>query len=172
MGICFEHVFPCGRKIQYVGMDAEWNPYTRGLRLLQISFMNHVFLVDDLRLMKSVLLYLNRIYKVGCGFRNDLSVFEINFPDLEMDANMMIDIQTVAKTIDPSIRKVGLVSLADVYLNIQLDKEINHNLWKRRVLPPELIEYAINDVNAITQVFHVMLMNVTYEGLRIGTLRS
>jgi ribonuclease D len=152
--------------IQYIGIDAEWSPNDKRIRLLQVSCKTSVFLIKGFRVIRKCLNMIDRMYdiiKVGCGLQNDLYVFQKNF-NLQFHLSSYIDIQQVSKRTNPSLRKIGLAAQVYEHLDVMLNKEINHNLWDLRWFPYNMVVYAANDAIYVALVLNALLQkyNVPY----------
>ena len=148
-------IFKLAKKYQLVAVDCEWvQSSSNSIALLQISFPNgRCFLYQHDHVPKEVLEILEdqSIIKLGVGILDeDLKRFRLQWNILP---KALVDIRHLVKKYNPDLKKLGVASLAQHYLNITLDKDwrIRASNWEA-TLTPRQIAYAANDVITVMAV--------------------
>ena len=150
------NVIDCPTQASKVGFDIEWKPQFVSKKyggtenetaVLQLAVDNsclvlHVYHMDRLPKSLKFVLRDKDILKVGSDIQQDGSKLH---GDLGLVLEGLADIQSMAKKIDPSMRKTGLKALAKTFLGIELDKTAATSNWEEYPLTFKQIKYAALD---------------------------
>jgi hypothetical protein len=140
-----------------VGLDAEWNKGDTGIRLLQLSFPDHLVAVFDLQQMEvydeprrpfpnmlKQLLHLKCIVACGSQVGGDCGQLE----QIQVNIDHHLDLKQAAIQHDSEQpHGTGLQGLSRRYLQLHIDKFGQHEDWSIRPLESggDLIKYAALD---------------------------
>ena len=143
------------KKYQLVAVDCEWvQSSLNAIALLQISFPNgRCFLFQHEYVPKEVLEMLEdqNVLKLGVGILDeDLKRFRLQW---NIVPKALVDIRHLIKKYNPDLKKLGVGSLAQHYLNVTLDKDwrIRASNWEAQ-LNARQVAYAANDVITVMAV--------------------
>ena len=92
------------------------------------------------------------ILKIGVGILDeDVKRFKLQW---NIAPQGLVDLRYLVKKYNPDIKKLGVQSLTQNYLNLDLDKDwrIRASNWESETFTPRQIEYAANDVLTVMAV--------------------
>jgi hypothetical protein len=143
------------------GFDAEWDDDSDGVALLQLAHPHQVLLIDvpalsatsegvsALRGTVGKLIDCPRCVVVGFACRQDLSRLRashcVGGSHWVTETNAVVDAQTFVAVGDPSLGRLGLSRVSEVYFGKPLDKTEQCSMWSRRPLTERQRIYAALD---------------------------
>ena len=157
------------------GFDAEWDEETKGAALLQLANSKMVLLIDipaissterGVKALKETvgdLLDSPTFTAVGFSCKQDLSRLRASpcvHQQQEVSGHWMagtravVDLQTLVRDAEPSLRKTGLSRACEHYLSKPLDKSEQCSLWSGRPLSERQRSYASLDAWVCVGVYN------------------
>lgn len=153
----------------WIAIDTEFmreNTYWPDLCLIQIADENEAAAIDP----KAPGLDLAPLLDLMVENDEILKVFHAGGQDLEIIYNLtgktpfpLFDTQIAAMALGLG-EQIGYGNLVDAWMGIKLDKGARFTDWARRPLDNRQIEYAINDVTYLIQIFPKMLEKLRRTG--------
>lgn len=153
----------------YIAIDTEFmreNTYWPDLCLVQIANSEEAAAVDP----KAPGLDMTPLLDLMVHNRDVLKVFHAGGQDLEIIFNLtgktpfpLFDTQVAAMALGLG-EQIGYGNLVDAWMGVTLDKGARFTDWARRPLDKRQIEYAINDVTYLIQIFPKMLEKLRKTG--------
>ncbi len=158
----------------WVALDTEFireRTYYAKLCLIQIEADGHRACIDPLKVKD--LSPLSEIFNNA----NIIKVFHAAHQDLEILSQVLGDIPSpifdtqVAAAVLGIGDQMSYARLVEAVLNISLEKTQSRTDWSRRPLKPAQLEYAIDDVRYLAQLYPKMLEQLKNKG-RLGWLNK
>ena len=161
--------------VKVFGFDAEWDEETKGAALLQLANSKMVLLIDipavssteqGVKVLKDTvgdLLDSPNFTTIGFSCKQDLSRLRASPcapQQQEVSRHWMtgtravVDLQTLVRNVEPSLRKTGLSRTCEHYLSKPLDKSEQCSLWSGRPLSERQRSYASLDAWVCVGVYN------------------
>ena len=150
-------------KCKMFGVDTEFDwrsTYFPKLSLIQISTLEKIFLIDCVKISPKVILkkYIqNKNYlKIFHSVRSDTTVLSKN---LDLLTKNVFDIQVAEKLISSNeIKSYG--KIVKKFFGVVLKKEETNSNWLRRPLSENQINYALDDVDYLLEIYNYQKKNL------------
>ena len=152
-----------------MAVDLEWvQKSVVPIALLQLSFPNgHCYLINHHQKIPNFVLDLftnEQILKIGVGILDeDLKKFKEKW---NIEPKGLVDLRHVALKFYPNLNKLGVQSLTQTFLKINLDKDwrIRASNWENDPLSDRQIAYAANDVLTVMSI----LLTITFNNFSVS----
>ena len=152
-----------------MAVDLEWvQKSVVPIALLQLSFPNgHCYLINHHQKIPNFVLDLftnEQILKIGVGILDeDLKKFKEKW---SIEPKGLVDLRHVALKFYPNLNKLGVQSLTQTFLKINLDKDwrIRASNWENDPLSDRQIAYAANDVLTVMSI----LLTITFNNFSVS----
>ncbi|AAZ68735.1 ribonuclease D [Ehrlichia canis] len=156
---------------KFIAIDTEFirnsSEYYPRLCLMQVAYGREQFVIDvlasdmDLSPLNSIL-YNKNIVKVFHDCRQDIDALLTKFPKIP---NPIFDTQVAAMFCYCYENAVGYSRLVEQFLGISLDKlSLKRSNWMLRPLSPDKIQYALNDVIYLHELYQILYDNLVDSG--------
>ena len=154
--------------VQHIAVDTEFmreKTYFAELCLIQVASENESAVIDpladDIDLSSFYNLLQNpNVVKVFHSCRQDLEIF---VKQMGVVPTPVYDTQ-IAAMVCGFGDQVGYIKLVEAFLNIALDKESRFTDWAQRPLTPKQLQYALNDVIYLEQLYTILENNLNTQG--------
>ena len=153
-------------KYKLMAVDLEWvQKSSIPIALLQVSFPDgHCYLINHSQTIPDCILELftnDEIIKIGVGILDeDVKKFKEKW---NIEPKGLVDLRHIALKFYPKLTKLGVQSLTQTFLKIQLDKDwkIRASNWENEPLNERQIAYAANDVLTVMASL-LVIVNTNY----------
>lgn len=158
-----------------MGVDTEWGDSGDGCALVQLAFINTVYLIDTRSSSRKALCELlvwlfahDRIVKLGFSFAGDWPQLDLLTPGIQLAARCVLDLQPFLCRALPAVASAangqpGLSSLAEAVLGCPMDKTEQCSDWCARPLRRSQLRYAALDALVLVDIFWAMEPQLQHE---------